>query len=195
MLNKNELVVNSSYKDFFLKPDTMRKDLFVSPNIDNLENLENTHLTRSLALLLKKIDKEPSVIYGIEIKSNGSERSSRIPLVRFSKNSISIWKVALGIESVEKAVAVLNDLFYFLEENSDGSYLLPKKILVLKEDESTFAQNGSKYMDFIQKNIIKNEIKIVSLDLLKRFIKAGETIDLEKLLLESNKNIFTTLNL
>jgi acyl-CoA thioesterase len=82
----------------------MRRDSFISPELNTIQKLENSHLTRSLALFLQNIDKKEGVIYGVEIKSNGSERSSRIPLVRFSDESVSIWKIASNIESVEKKV-------------------------------------------------------------------------------------------
>ena len=195
MFDKNELIVNSSYKDFFLTPDNMRRDVFIDPQIDDLENLENAHLTRSLALFLKNIDKNQSVLYGIEIKSNGSDRSSRIPLVRYSKDSVSIWKIASGIESVEKATTVLNDLFYFLKEHSNNLYILPKKVLVLKDNESLFCDDNSKYKYFIEKIITKNDIILFSFDFLKNFIEKNNQIDFEQIFINPNKYIYTTLDL
>lgn len=119
MINENELIVNSSYKDFFLNPDAMRKDAFILPEVEKLNTLESTRLTSALGLLLKNIDEKKDALYGIEIKSNGSERSSRIPLVRFTKESVSIWKIASGVNSLEKSATVLNDLLYFLKEQKD----------------------------------------------------------------------------
>lgn len=195
MLNKNDLVVNSSYRDFFINPAVMRRDSFIPPELNTIQKLENSHLTRSLALFLQNIDKKEGVIYGVEIKSNGSERSSRIPLVRFSDESVSIWKIASNIESVEKAVTVLNDLFYFLKDHSDESYKLPMKVLVLMEEESLFNNNDSKYKSYLEKIIAKNNILIISFDFLQSYLQSNQAIDMEKILSYENKKIFTTLDL
>lgn len=195
MLNKNDLVVNSSYKDFFINPTLMRRDSFISPELNTIQKLENSHLTRSLALFLQNIDKKEGVIYGVEIKSNGSERSSRIPLVRFSDESVSIWKIASNIESVEKTVTVLNDLFYFLKDHSDESYKLPMKVLVLMGEESLFNNNDSKYKSYLEKIIAKNNILIISFDFLQSYLQSNQAIDMEKILSYENKKILTTLDL
>jgi hypothetical protein len=195
MFTKNELIVNSSYKDFFVTPETMRRDSFILPKIADLSSLENSQLTRSLALYLQNIDIGNGLIYGIEIKSNGSERSSRIPLVRFSDKSVSIWKVASGIESIEKAVITLNDLYYFLKEHSNNSYKLPKKIIVLKCDESLFINNNSEYKNYIDKTILKNDLTIISFAFLKAFIEEYKSIDLDTIISNEEKKIFTTLDL
>lgn len=195
MLNKNNLVVNSSYRDFFINPAVMRRDDFIIPDLNSLEKLENSHLTRAIALFLQNIDTNKSSIYGVEIKSNGSERSSRIPLVRFSEESVSIWKIASDIESVDKTVTVLNDLFYFLKDHSNNSYKLPTKVLVIMGKESLFNSDDSKYKNYIEKVILKNDITIISFDFLLAYIKLNKSIDIEKILLNESKKIFTTLDL
>lgn len=195
MLGTKELVINSSFKDFFLNPAAMRRDVFIEPAIDDLDNLENTHLTRSLALSLKDIDTNKSTIYGVEIKSNGSERSSRIPLVRCSEESISIWKITNNIDSLEKSVIVLNDLFNFLKEHSENSYPLPKKVIVLKGKEVLFSNKDSEYSNFVENIVLKNDIKLISLDFLKSYIKQNKSIDLDEILEKSKNSIFTTLNI
>jgi hypothetical protein len=173
----------------------MRRDSFISPELNTIQKLENSHLTRSLALFLQNIDKKEGVIYGVEIKSNGSERSSRIPLVRFSDESVSIWKIASNIESVEKTVTVLNDLFYFLKDHSDESYKLPMKVLVLMGEESLFNNNDSKYKSYLEKIIAKNNILIISFDFLQSYLQSNQAIDMEKILSYENKKILTTLDL
>ncbi len=195
MLGTKELVVNSSFKDFFLNPAIMRRDIFIEPTMDDLDNLENTHLTRSLALLLKDIDTGESVVYGVEIKSNGSERSSRIPLVRRSKESVSIWKITNSIDSLEKSVIVINDLFNFLKEHSEGSYPLPQKVIVLKEKETLFSSKDSEYSNFVENIVSKNDIKLISFDFLKSYIKQSKPVDLDEILEKSTSSIFTTLNI
>lgn len=195
MLNKNELVVNSSYKDFFIDPARMRRDIFIDPTVDELDTLENNHLTRSLALLLNGVDQNESTVYGIEIKSNGSERSSRIPLVRYSKESVSIWKITNSIDSLEKSVIVLNDLFNFLKEHSEDSYPLPKKVIVLKDDKLLFLSKDSEYSSFVENIVFKNDIKLISLDFIKSFIKQNKSINLDEILEKSEKRIFTTLSI
>lgn len=195
MSENNDLIVNVSYKEFYTNPDSMRRDAFIQPDISELDFLENTHLTRSLALFLKYIDTNKSTMYGVEIKSNGSERSSRIPLVRCSKESVSIWKVTNNIDSLEKSVIVLNDLFNFLKEHSENLYPLPKKVIVLKEKETLFSTKDSEYSSFVENIVLKNDIKLISLDFLKSYIKQNKPIDLDDILEKSKNSIFTTLNI
>ncbi len=195
MLKDNELIVNVSYKEFYTHPDLMRRDIFIKPNLSELDNFENTHLTRSLALFLKEVDTNKSAVYGIEIKSNGSERSSRIPLVRCSKESVSIWKITNSIDSLEKSAIVLNDLFNFLKEHSENLYPLPKKVLVLKDDESLFSNKDSEYLNFVENIASKNDIKLLSFDFIKSHIKQNRPIDLGEILEKSEKSVFTTSNI
>lgn len=71
MDSQGELIVNTSYKDLFSDQNNLRVDFFILPEVDELINMENSVLTRSIALLLAKIDNDQNVKYGIEIKSNG----------------------------------------------------------------------------------------------------------------------------
>jgi hypothetical protein len=174
-----------------MNPANMRRDAFVEPTIDELDSLENTHLIRSLGLLLKGIDENKSAIYGIEIKSNGSERSSRIPLVRSSDRSISIWKITNNVDSLEKSVVVLNDLFNFLKEHSENLYTLPKKVIVLKNALSN--KNNFDCSNFIENVVSKNDIKLISFDFLKSYIQKKKSINLDSILERSEKNIFTKI--
>jgi hypothetical protein len=191
MNGQGELIVNASYKDFFLSPQLMRSDSFIFPNIEELAAMENRVLTRSIALFLKHIDSNISARYGIEIKTNGSERSSRIPLVRISGVTSSIWKITSKINSLEKAVVVLNELLYFLEEYNNGRYGLPKKVLILKEDETLFAKKESKYYQFVNDLIVSNDLFLFSFDYLNKKIKDGESVNFDSLVSQDNLRIFT----
>lgn len=195
MLKDNELIVNASYKDFFTHPDLMRRDAFIKPNLSELDTLENAHLTRSLALLLRDIDTNKSSVYGIEIKSNGSERSSRIPLVRCSKKSISIWKITNSIDSLEKSVIALSDLINFLKEQSETLYPLPKKILVLKDNELLFSKKDSEYSNFVDNIASKHDIKLFSFEFIKSYIMENKPINLDEIIERSEQSIFTTSNI
>jgi hypothetical protein len=192
MSSQGELIINSSYRDFFLSPQTMRRDVFIFPNIEELEDMENSVLTRSMALFLKQIDLNKSAQYGIEIKTNGSERSSRIPLVRTSSTTSSIWKITSKINSLEKAVVILNELLYFLEEHVDGQYNLPNKILILKGDEDLFIDKDSKYYEFVNDLVTSNDLFLFSFDYLNKKIKSNDPIDFDSIISNNNIRIFTS---
>ncbi len=192
MTSQGDLIINASYKDFFISPQSMRVDSFIFPNIEALVDMENSVLTRSMALFLKLIDSNKSVKYGIEIKTNGSERSSRIPLVRISNTSSSIWKITSKIISLEKTIVVLNELLYFLEEHANKQYVLPKKILILKEDESLFSDKNSKYHNFVNNLVESNDLFLFSFDYLNKKIKNNEVIDFDSIISNNSTRIFTS---
>lgn len=189
MNSQGKLVVNASYKDLFSEIVSNREDFFIFPEIEDLDAMENAVLTRSTALLLAEIDSAKGAKYGVEIKSNGSERSSRIPLVRISEKSASIWKIASDISSLEKTVVVLNDLFYFLKDHSDSKYPLPEKVIILKD--SKFVLPDSDYMDFAEDLARLNNIFIFSFDFLKNKIRSGDKINFDLFFTNTDKRVIT----
>jgi hypothetical protein len=192
MNSQGELVVNASYKDFFINPQLMPRSSFIFPMVEELQEMENTSLTRSLALFLKQIDSNSSAQYGIEIKTNGSERSSRIPLVRTSDTTSSIWKVTSNVNSLEKAVVVLNELLYFLEEHKNDQYRLPKKVLILKEGEELFSSIDSKYYSFVKDLVVTNDLFLFSFDYLDKKIKNHEFVDFDSIISNNVRRIYTS---
>ena len=187
MNSQGTLIVNASYKDLFSNQLNIREDSFIFPKIDDMDKMENSLFTRSIALLMKNIDDNELVKYGVEIKSNGSERSSRIPLVRISAETSSIWKVVGDLSSLEKAVVILNDLYSFLNDHSNGIYKLPKKVIILKD--STFVSKNSDYTNFVKSIADTNNITIISFDFLKGIIKSNDKINFDKFLGNSFKRV------
>lgn len=169
MDSQGGLVVNASYKDLPLGPNLPR-ETFILPGLEEIEVLENSSLTRALALHLQSKDQTPNVLYGIEIKSNGSERSSRIPLVRVSEATASIWKIGTGIKSLQKAAVALNDLVSFLNSHANEGQLSPKKVLVLKEDEALYIKENSEYHRFVSDIVRENNLHLFSLKFIKELI-------------------------
>jgi len=187
MNSQGTLVVNASYKDLFSNQSNIREDSFIFPKLNDLDGMENSVLTRSVALLMKNIDDKDDVKYGVEIKSNGSERSSRIPLVRITTKTASIWKIVSNLSSLEKSAVILNDLYYFLKDHSDGKYVLPKKVILLKD--STFVSGNLDYTDFVKSIADTNNIIIISFDFLKDKIKSNDKINFEYILDDSHKRV------
>lgn len=187
MSSQGTLIVNTSYKDLFSDQFNIREDSFIFPKLDDLDKMENSLFTRSIALLMKSVDDKKLVKYGVEIKSNGSERSSRIPLVRISADTTSIWKVVGNMSSLEKGVAILNDLYSFLNVHSNGLYKLPKKVLILKDSASV--SKNTEYTDFLQNITDTNDVTIMTFDFLRDIIKSNNKINFDNFLSGSYKRV------
>src|ERR1019366_704286 len=50
MNGQGELIVNASYKDFFIDPKSMRRDAFIFPKMAELKSMENTTLAGSVLI-------------------------------------------------------------------------------------------------------------------------------------------------
>jgi hypothetical protein len=182
MDRQGELIVNASYRDLLAHAGSLPRETFVMPEVREFEHLENGPLTRALALHLQDVDLTPGVLYGIEIKSNGGERSGRIPLVRVNGRSPSVWKITRGIKSLQKSVVVLNELVEFLRQHGTREYSDPKKVLVLSEDERLYTGQTSKYHRFVSDLTDENGIYLFSLGFLQQFIDGSLAADLDTLL-------------
>ena len=146
-----EIINNASYKDFFIKDATFRKDQFINPPKDEYHKIDNNSLTKVIGFGLQQRDKDIDALYGIEIKCNGSSRSGRIPLLRVSEKSVSIWKVASRVEDLEKAIIALEEIYYFLEKHNEISYRLPFKVVVLRDSEARYVASMSPNYNFVNK--------------------------------------------
>ena len=148
-------------------------------------------LTRSIALSLQNKDLDTEAIYGLEIQSNGSSRSSRIPIVRVSNGISTIWKVIKRLEDVDKGVATLNKLVYFLGETGSG-VVIPRKVLVVIDDENRYGKNELRNNKYVNQVVQKEELIWFSLDFLFYLLRKGGRVDFNKLLSRSGA-IFTTI--
>lgn len=194
MKKLEDIIINASYKDFFGKiTENLRKDQFITPQLEEYASLDNISLTKAIALALKEKDLSSEVFYGVEIKSNGSSRSGRIPLVRATQKNASIWKVSSRVEDLEKTTTALNDLFYFLKNHNDYSYPLPVKVIVLREDENLYAIQEAPHYRFVKDLIKKSDVILFSLQLIKKMIRDNKLINLNSYLKKSGR-IFTTIS-
>lgn len=186
-----KLIVNDSYWSFF-DNQTQRTQEFISPNIEQPEfnKLPTAILTRNIAMILHDVDTDKSAKYGIEIKTNGSSRSSRIPLVRYSKSSQSVWKVIKSLKDFEKGAIELKDLVYYLEKTrTDIELPLPHKVLVLTPPEGEYGNTSN--AKFINDIAMKHTMTVISLEYLQNLIKVGEKGTLNELFSDQN-SILTT---
>lgn len=190
MLNTTELIVNNSYWKLFIDEER-RKQEFITPSIQELDS--NTHtisqLTRILALIMKNHDIDETSLYGIEIKTNGSSRSNRIPLIRHSKSNQSIWRIVKDIKMFEKGVIELKDLNYYLNKTRTNNALrLPQMVLLLAFPEKDFVNN--KYGEFIIDKATESKIIVITLEFILNLVKDNKKINFNNLF--SNENIVLT---
>lgn len=190
MLNTTKLIVNDSYWKLFVDGERRRQE-FITPGIQELDSKTYTvaQLTRTLALIMKNYDSDDTSLYGIEIKTNGSSRSSRIPLVRHSKNNQSIWRVVKDIKLFEKGVIELKDLNYYLDKTRTNNALrLPLMVLLLASPEEEFIKN--EYGKFITDKATESKIIVITLEFILNLVKGNKKINFNDLF--SNESIVLT---
>ncbi len=175
----DEIITNESYKDLFGPGQSFRKDQYPTPKPEEYDSLDNNGLTKALALLFQKRDFDRQAFYGIEIKSNGSSRSGRIPLVRIAGKKSSIWKVSSKVEDLEKTVTALDELVYFLENHNDRSYPIPLKVVVLRDNENYYATSDSPNYRFVKDLIKKSGVILFSFQFIKNLLENKNLIDLD----------------
>lgn len=186
-MNISELVVNESYWKL-LNGKTLRKQSFLVPNTDELSSSEASisEFTRNLCLLLQNKDEVKSTIYGIEIKTNGSSRSGRIPLVRINDKNQSIWKVVNKLTDVDKSIKSLDKLIYYLKESRPTrSKNLPKKVLLANFDESEYLED-EKMSKYVKNQVVKNDIVWISSAFIVDFLKQSGLVDLNSIFIDTN---------
>ncbi len=190
MLNTSKLILNESYWLLF-NGEKKRTQEFVAPNIQELDPDKYTisQLTRNLALIMQNYDSDKTSLYGIEIKTNGSSRSSRIPLVRHSKNNQSIWRVVKDLKTFEKGIIELKDLNYYLGNTRANNALpLPFKVLVLVSPEAEYINN--EYGKFITDKATESKIIVITLEFILNLISNSKKINFNNLF--SNESIVLT---
>jgi len=186
-----KLIINESYWHLF-ENKQFRTQSFIVPKIKivNINNLSVAEYTRNLCLLLQDKDSGKSAKYGIEIKTNGSSRSARIPLVRHNKSTQSIWKISYKLRGVEKTIIELNELIYFLKKSRLNQELpLPYTVLFANFDEVEYTKN-EKFSDYVKKQVQDNNIIWISSDFIRSLFENNKLVDLDSIL-SKNKSIYT----
>ncbi len=178
------LIINEQYSAL-RENNELRKQKFLVDGFLECSK-SNSELTKEIALILKEKDSNLKNLYAIEIKSSGGSRALRIPFVRISNKTKSIWKIARVFKDIEKTAMTLNELEESIKQKTPQDSLI--KILVLLEKEDNYLQN-KKYLDFLNERILKEGIKIISLEFLIEFFKE-KTINFDELLKDSEK-LFT----
>lgn len=190
-----KLIINESYWYLF-EESQYKTQSFIVPEIESLntKDLSNAEYTRNLCLILQDRDKDKLTKYGIEIKTNGSSRPSRIPLVRLNKHSQSIWKVSSSLKDVEKTVTGLNDHVYYLNKSRiDKNLQLPSKVLFANFSESEYA-NNSEFNDFVKKQVQDNDLVWITADFITSLFETDKIFDLDSIV-SKNKSIYTKVPL
>lgn len=154
------------------------------PDVESLGTESTTNVARSLALLLKIGDKTEGVRYGIEITEDGMDRVIRIPLVRISDTSHSIWKVVSDIKSADKGYSSLQDAEFFISKNNNESNIT--KVLIFRDD----SLNDEKSLQYVKELIENKNYVVFSLSYLANLLKNEIAIDIENLLGVTNKIYF-----
>jgi len=189
MPEQGELIVNVPFVKLFGNTTNLRRDSFIVPKVAEFAEMDNASQTKALALWLAAKDVTPGVVYGIEITSQGSERPSRIPLVRVDSTGASIWKLVQSVEAVERGVAALDQLLYFLNQQSDIP--MPIGVLVLCGSEEAFATSSSPNFAFVQSIVAEHKLMVISFEYLKRLITQGKVANLQGLL-KQGPRLYTT---
>jgi hypothetical protein len=143
-------------------------------------------IRKILCALLKEKDIHNSTVYGIEIRTNGSSRSGRIPLVRINDSNQSVWKVVNKLKDVDKGIRSLDKLLYYLKQSRPkGNEDLPQKVLLAHIDEAEYLENDS-MTKYVKNQVEKNRIIWFSSTFIVNLLRQTEKIDLNSFLLETN---------
>jgi len=179
MEGQEELITNTSYESLF-SADTslLRRDHYVTPGLGGLASTDSARVTLSLGLLLQKADTNNSSLYGVEITCSGKGRNIRIPLVRISDKTQTIWKVVNDIKKLERALDVLGDTIFFLKENNSSDYPIPSKVIVLTEEVGILKD----HKDFVNKIAQENSLVVFHITFLKSLIENSNVSQLEEIL-------------
>lgn len=190
-MKSTNLIVNESYWSFF-ESKTFRRQQFIVPEFKDLtrNKFSVAEFTRNIAILMKEKDRDKDALYGLEIKTNGSSRSSRIPMVRYSLVNQSIWKIIFDLKGIEKGIVELNELLYFLKKTSPNKQeCLPSKVLLVVWPEADYTGEG-KYGKFVISKVEEGEIILISLEFLTDLFLFNKSIDFNPLL-SSDKSVIT----
>lgn len=168
------IIKNETYENV-VSGGSERFEHFLFPAVEDIDREDANNLTRDVCILLKGKDSDLFANYALDTKVAGGSRSRRIPLLRTSKKSTSLWKFVNRLEKVDKAVAELNDLLYFIENNEN---LI--KVLVVADLEGKRSINNKNNNEYIKQIVKDNNLIWISYDYLKDVIlKSNSCIDLE----------------
>lgn len=190
-----KLIINESYWHLF-EGEQLKTQSFIVPKVETLSssNLSVAEYTRNLCLILQDKDEDKLTKYGIEIKTNGSSRPSRIPLVRLNKSSQSIWKVSSSLKDVEKTVTALNEHIYYLKKSMlDQTLPLPNKVFFANFSESEYTDNGE-FSDFVKKQVQDYDLIWITADFIASLFETDKIFDLDSIF-SKNKSIHTKVPL
>lgn len=183
--NKLDLIVNESYWNFSIQ-NKLREQQFLV-DIDDAFNINNklTETTINIAGALKSKDGDEGALYGIEIKPNGSSRAARIPLVRHSRKTQTIFKIIRDVRDLDNAIVYLRNLLYHMSNYSKGKdQALPKAAVIMLSEESGYL-NKISMRGYLVKKANENDILLISAGFLERFLSSGEKVDIDKVLSKS----------
>jgi hypothetical protein len=184
------LITNASYWAFFDVEDLKEQEFWADTKNIFSSDYDTNKMAINLASALKLKDMNNHAIYGIEIKTNGSSRSSRIPLVRYTKDNQIIFKIIRNLKEVDDGINYLKKLVHELELSCGKKVLpLPSIGLVILSDEKDYVNN-----DVLKKYVIekvnKNKVIWFSVTFLETLFAATGKKELDKLL-EGNTKIYT----
>ncbi len=185
-MNRAKLISNESYWDLFLNKQFTEQEYFSLEELGMNKNnkMSISKITRLLALTLKDKDKDNFAKYCLEIKTNGSSRSARIPLVRFSNQSQSIWKVIRSLREMERGILDLQDLEYHLKHSlGERKLSMPKKILIILEDKSE-KMKETEILEYVKDKSSDANVLCISLEFICKYLNSKEIVDLDKIILD-----------
>lgn len=190
-IKRGYLFVNESFWNLFEGKGKKQQE-FIEPKVRELSETvsNNSVFTRKLAMLLQSQESNRNAVYGIEIRANGGGRSSRIPLARVSKDSWSIWKFVKNLKDVDKGVAELENLIYYLKHSlGERQYPLPTKILIIGSNEIEYGE-GSEFNEYIKRKVEESGVILFSLDFIQSILSGDAKLEIDKLL-NNEGTIFT----
>jgi hypothetical protein len=191
---KLNLVVNASYWDFFTDVKLSEQAFLVNTQDSFRSGSRTYEMTRNIAGLFKSKDLDEHAVYGIEIKTNGSSRSSRIPLVRYTEKGQVIFKVVKDLEEVDNAIVYLEKLIYHLGESiKDKSFSLPSKAIIILSEEAEYLEDAN-MKKYVLGKVRDTRIIWFSANFLESLFSSGSKININNLLGKEAK-IYTSRSL
>jgi len=190
-MEKLNFVINASYWDFFTNAKLTEQTFLVDTQDVFRGDLRSYEKIRNIAGFFKSKDLDKYAVYGMEIKTNGSSRSSRIPLVRYTKKNQVIFKVVNGLEDVDNAIVYLEKLIYHLSESiKDRSFSLPLKSIIILSDEKEYLGDDNMKKYVIEK-VKDSQVIWLSANFLESSLSSKSKINMNKLL-EKEAKIYTS---
>lgn len=161
---------------------------FLFPKIKEIEKGSSSEFIRDICILLKHYDKDKFASYALETKIIAGSRPKRIPMLRKSKQSISIWKSVNELEKVDRVVNELNDIASFVD---NGDALI--KVIIITDSEKKYSGDEKRNNQYVRKIVSENNLIWFSYDFIRDLIKQkNKKVNIEKYL--SSKGSIYILN-